>query len=161
MKIENVLADNLKRLREEKGFTQETFGVALEVEGHTVQNWEALRAVPKLKNLGAIAAALGVKPYELFMDPSEKRAYEFRLQLAVKEYEKYLTWYSQMQGEIERMEGKLEAQKTLPYYDITQALALADASALEDIRKRLRLSPAGEQSNSESPAAAAKGRRRG
>jgi transcriptional regulator with XRE-family HTH domain len=69
-KIEHILSLNLKRLRKERGITQETLAERMGVAWTTVQAYEGRRRWPERDNVAALAKALGVREAELFRDPA-------------------------------------------------------------------------------------------
>jgi transcriptional regulator with XRE-family HTH domain len=66
-----LLARNLKRLRQERGgMSQGDLAELAGVELQTIYKYEAKRRWPKAKQLDALAAALKVQPWELLADGS-------------------------------------------------------------------------------------------
>lgn len=61
-----LLAQNIKKLRTELGYTQKTFGIALGVPAQTVSAWERGKQMPTSKHLDAIKETLMVDEYALF-----------------------------------------------------------------------------------------------
>jgi len=64
--VSKALARNVRRLREEKGWTQDELADKLKVEQMAVSLIENNRANPTLQTLEAIAACLGVRFIDLF-----------------------------------------------------------------------------------------------
>jgi transcriptional regulator with XRE-family HTH domain len=60
-----AFSDNLKRLREQKGWTQTEAAEQAGVPFRTMQNWEAGSREPRLDALRKLAAAYGVTVDEL------------------------------------------------------------------------------------------------
>jgi transcriptional regulator with XRE-family HTH domain len=69
--VTKALAVNVKRLRAERGLTQDGLAVAVELEQAAISMIENGRANPTLLNLESIAVALGVDFRDLF-DPAPK-----------------------------------------------------------------------------------------
>jgi transcriptional regulator with XRE-family HTH domain len=67
-----ALARNVRRLRKEKGWTQDELAAKLKIEQTAVSLIENHRANPTLKMLEAIAACLGVRFVDLFDTRSTK-----------------------------------------------------------------------------------------
>ncbi|MBR2730722.1 MAG: helix-turn-helix transcriptional regulator, partial [Clostridia bacterium] len=64
-----MLNENLKRLRTEKGFTQETLAAELHVVRQTVSKWEKGLSVPDAEMLVRIAETLDVsRSFQYFHD---------------------------------------------------------------------------------------------
>ena len=64
--VAKALSRNVRRLRHDKGWTQDELASKLEVEQPAVSLIENGRANPTLKTLEAVAAIFGVKFVELF-----------------------------------------------------------------------------------------------
>ena len=63
------IARNLKRLRRQKGLTQEALADKLHVTRQAVSNWERNQNLPELEVLLAAAEAMGVSVDELLYGP--------------------------------------------------------------------------------------------
>jgi transcriptional regulator with XRE-family HTH domain len=77
MKLERLVIDNIKRIRKEKGISQEKLAEACNTATSYIGLMEIYRNVPKLSTIERIAEALGVDPLILFvrtdMEPTEKK----------------------------------------------------------------------------------------
>lgn len=71
--IARLLADNLKRIRGEKGLTQGQLAEKANVSFGTIQGYESTRRWPELPYVKAIAKALDVPEDELFTDRSRNQ----------------------------------------------------------------------------------------
>jgi len=60
-----ITADMIKRLREERGMTQEALASTLGVSGKAVSRWETGRGYPDITLLEPLSAALGISVAEL------------------------------------------------------------------------------------------------
>jgi transcriptional regulator with XRE-family HTH domain len=69
------IAANIRRLRRERGWTQEQLAEGADLETRYVQTLESRRANPSAATLISVAAALGVGPGTLFRPaaPAERR----------------------------------------------------------------------------------------
>lgn len=67
------LAGALKRLREDRGWTQEELAERLDVSGATISRWEGGHHAPTLEHVQKIAELLGVDPYRFVQDISHDR----------------------------------------------------------------------------------------
>jgi transcriptional regulator with XRE-family HTH domain len=67
-RIRQVLAKNLRRLRDAKGLSQDALAADANQHQGLISEIENGRANVELDTLGKIAAALGVHPRELFED---------------------------------------------------------------------------------------------
>lgn len=65
------IAKNIKRLRTEKGITQEAFSKTVNVSRQAISSWETGRTQPDIEMIGTLAEALGVSIEELIY--GEKR----------------------------------------------------------------------------------------
>ena len=64
--VAKALARNVRRLRKEKGWTQDELAAKLKVEQMAVSLIENNRSNPTLETLEAVAACLGVRFIDLF-----------------------------------------------------------------------------------------------
>ena len=64
--VTKALARNVRRLRKEKGWTQDELAAKLKIEQMAVSLIENNRSNPTLQTLEAIAACLGVRFVDLF-----------------------------------------------------------------------------------------------
>ena len=77
MYLEKLVIDNIKRIRKEKGITQEKLAEACSTATSYIGLMEIYRNVPKLSTIEKIARALDIDPLVLFKDPRENTpAYE-------------------------------------------------------------------------------------
>jgi transcriptional regulator with XRE-family HTH domain len=78
MYLERLVIDNIKRIRKEKGVSQEKLAEACNTATSYIGLMEIYKNVPKLSTIERIAAALDVDPLELFKDknkaPQEQEA---------------------------------------------------------------------------------------
>ena len=65
------IAVNIKRLRLQKGITQEAFAKTVNVSRQAISSWETGRTQPDIEMIGSLADALGVSIEELIY--GEKR----------------------------------------------------------------------------------------
>lgn len=61
----NQFKANLKRIREEKGFSQEELASYLHICRESISKWETGKVSPQLKWVYEIADVLGVNPEDL------------------------------------------------------------------------------------------------
>lgn len=66
MSLERIVIDNIKRIRKEKGITQEELAEACNTATSYIGLMEIYKNVPKLSTIERIANALGVEPQVLF-----------------------------------------------------------------------------------------------
>jgi transcriptional regulator with XRE-family HTH domain len=71
MSLERLVIDNIKRIRKERGISQEKLAEACNTATSYIGLMEIYRNVPKLSTIERIAKALGVDPLELF-EPKTK-----------------------------------------------------------------------------------------
>ena len=69
MSLERTVIDNIKRIRKEKGITQEQLAEACNTATSYIGLMEIYKNVPKLSTIERIATALGVEPQILFQKP--------------------------------------------------------------------------------------------
>jgi transcriptional regulator with XRE-family HTH domain len=78
MDLERLVIDNIKRIRKEKGISQEKLAEACNTATSYIGLMEIYRNVPKLSTIERIAAALDVSPLAFFQSagqlPEEKEA---------------------------------------------------------------------------------------
>ncbi len=75
MKLEKTVIDNIKRIRKEKGITQEQLAEACNTATSYIGLMETYKNIPKLSTIEKIAAALDVQPQILFqkIEPDSNR----------------------------------------------------------------------------------------
>ena len=66
MNLERLVIDNIKRIRKEKGISQEKLAESCNTATSYIGLMEIYRNVPKLSTIERIAEALGVDPLALF-----------------------------------------------------------------------------------------------
>jgi transcriptional regulator with XRE-family HTH domain len=67
MDLRDVLASNVRRLRREKGLTQEELADAADINRTYMSKLETSRTYAGLEILAKLAACLEVEPYQLLM----------------------------------------------------------------------------------------------
>ena len=72
MYLEKLVIDNIRRIRKEKGFSQEKLAEACNTATSYIGLMEIYRNVPKLSTIEKIARALNIDPLILFQDPQKK-----------------------------------------------------------------------------------------
>ena len=70
MSLEKTVIDNIKRIRKEKGITQEQLAEACNTATSYIGLMEIYRNVPKLSTIERIATALDVEPQVLLQKPN-------------------------------------------------------------------------------------------
>ena len=68
MGLERIVIDNIKRIRKEKGFSQEKLAEACNTATSYIGLMETYRNIPKLSTIERIAGALDVDPLVFFVD---------------------------------------------------------------------------------------------
>jgi len=68
MYLKRLVIDNIKRIRKEKGISQEKLAEACNTATSYIGLMETYKNVPKLSTIEKIAKALDVDPLELFKD---------------------------------------------------------------------------------------------
>jgi len=68
MDLERLVIDNIKRIRKEKGFTQEKLAEACDTATSYIGLMEIYRNIPKLSTIEKIAQALSVDPLIFFKE---------------------------------------------------------------------------------------------
>src|SRR3990167_7417617 len=102
-KIREILAENLVRLRGK--MTQSELCDRANISLRYYSDIETSKKKwPQPDKLEALAAALGASPEDLFWTHEMEK----KLSMAVREYEKYLQWYPEMQADITQLQKKLE-----------------------------------------------------
>jgi len=71
MYLERLVIDNIKRLRKDKGISQEKLAEFCNTATSYIGLMEIYKNVPKLSTIERIAKALGVDPLMLFQDKKE------------------------------------------------------------------------------------------
>ena len=71
MSLERFVIDNIKRIRKEKGFSQEKLAEACDTATSYIGLMETYKNVPKLSTIERIARALNVDPLEFFKDKNK------------------------------------------------------------------------------------------
>jgi transcriptional regulator with XRE-family HTH domain len=81
----SLFVQNLRKIRRKCGLTQEQLAEKVNVSTHHIGMIELSRNNPTLELVERIAKALGIKTYELFLDPLSPNEEFERLRLAIKE----------------------------------------------------------------------------
>ena len=71
MSLERLVIDNIKRIRKEKGFTQEKLAEACGTATSYIGLMETYKNIPKLSTIEKIAQALSVEPVVFFKKLNE------------------------------------------------------------------------------------------
>lgn len=71
MYLERLVIDNIKRIRKEKGISQEKLAEACNTATSYIGLMEIYKNVPKLSTIERIANALGIDPLEFFKDKNK------------------------------------------------------------------------------------------
>jgi transcriptional regulator with XRE-family HTH domain len=71
MYLEKLVIDNIKRIRKEKGFSQEKLAEACDTATSYIGLMEIYKNVPKLSTIERIAHALEVDPLDFFKDDNK------------------------------------------------------------------------------------------
>jgi transcriptional regulator with XRE-family HTH domain len=81
MYLERLVINNIKRIRKERGISQEKLAEACNTATSYIGLMEIYKNVPKLSTIERIANALDVDPLVFFQDPNKiSEEYEFELQ---------------------------------------------------------------------------------
>ena len=80
MSLERTVIDNIKRIRKEKGITQEQLAEACNTATSYIGLMEIYKNVPKLSTIERIATALGVEPQILFQKPERDTESENKIE---------------------------------------------------------------------------------
>lgn len=95
MSLERIVIDNIKRIRKEKGITQEQLAEACNTATSYIGLMEIYKNVPKLSTIERIANALGVEPQVLFQkidfDSNREKKIETIKNSVINSIEKELT----------------------------------------------------------------------
>lgn len=83
MYLERLVIDNIKRIRKEKGISQERLAEACNTATSYIGLMEIYKNVPKLSTIERIAKALNVDPLVLFQD-KDKIPLELELEMQNK-----------------------------------------------------------------------------
>lgn len=80
MEVRKRIGANVRRLREEKGLSQEKFGFESDIDRTYISGIERGRRNPTATIIEKIASALGVASFVLLMEPDEPEASKPRRQ---------------------------------------------------------------------------------
>ena len=80
MSLEKIVIDNIKRIRKEKGITQEQLAEACNTATSYIGLMEIYKNVPKLSTIEKIATALDVEPQVLFQKSDLDEESEIRIE---------------------------------------------------------------------------------
>ena len=133
-KIREILAENLVRLRGK--MTQSELCDRANISLRYYSDIETSKKKwPQPDKLEALAAALGASPEDLFWTHEMEK----KLSMAVREYEKYLQWYPEMQADITQLQKKLENLEEESKKN--ENLLKEDTRKYRDFIRALRLNP--------------------
>lgn len=85
MSLEKLVIDNIKRIRKEKGITQEQLAEACNTATSYIGLMEIYKNIPKLSTIEKIAKALDVTPQILFKSPENDLDEEIKIEKIKKE----------------------------------------------------------------------------
>ncbi len=85
MSLEKTVIDNIKRIRKEKGITQEQLAEACNTATSYIGLMEIYKNVPKLSTIERIAKALDVEPQVLFQSKQSDQNTEKKIAKIKKE----------------------------------------------------------------------------
>lgn len=80
MNLEKTVIDNIKRIRKEKGITQEQLAEACNTATSYIGLMEIYKNIPKLSTIERIANALNVEPQVLFQNIEKKSTSEKKIE---------------------------------------------------------------------------------
>ena len=83
MQENNSFAQKLKALRKSKGITQEKLAELLNISIMTIRRWEWGERSPRVEEIKALAAALGVPEADLLNDPPPEHSGEWTIHINV------------------------------------------------------------------------------
>lgn len=84
MYLERLVIDNIKRIRKEKGFSQEKLAEACDTATSYIGLMETYRNVPKLSTIEKIASALDVDPLVFFQKDKKLFPQEKEVEIVLK-----------------------------------------------------------------------------
>ena len=90
MYLGKLVIDNIKRIRKEKGFSQEKLAEACNTATSYIGLMEIYKNIPKLSTIEKIAKALDVDPLVFFHDP-KKQSPEQEKEITIKKEKILLT----------------------------------------------------------------------
>lgn len=79
IEIQKRLSGNMKLYRKDNGFSQEKLAELADVSPETIKSIELLRSWPSQKSLSAIASALNIDVYKLFLPIPSSFEIEFEI----------------------------------------------------------------------------------
>ena len=85
MNLEQIVVTNIRRIRKERGLTQEELAELCDTSVSYIGLLEIGRNIPKLSTIEKIANALGVDYIELFMSPNDQSEVKSRDYSKLKE----------------------------------------------------------------------------
>lgn len=80
MSLEKIVIDNIKRIRKEKGITQEQLAESCNTATSYIGLMEIYKNVPKLSTIEKIATALDVEPQILFQKSDLDKESEIKIE---------------------------------------------------------------------------------
>lgn len=80
MNLEKTVIDNIKRIRKEKGITQEQLAEACNTATSYIGLMEIYKNIPKLSTIERIANALNVEPQVLFQNIKQNSTSEKKIE---------------------------------------------------------------------------------
>ena len=96
MYLERLVIDNIKRIRKEKGISQEKLAEACNTATSYIGLMEIYKNVPKLSTIERIANALNVDPLDFFIDKNK-----FTLEQEIKIQDKKKLILSHIEKELD------------------------------------------------------------
>ena len=90
-RIRDVLAENLKKNRRLRGFTQEQLAEKANISSHYVAMVETRKTFPKPEMLELFAKTLGIEPHQLFTVENDPNESDERLHKKIVSEMKHIT----------------------------------------------------------------------
>jgi Zn-dependent peptidase ImmA (M78 family)/transcriptional regulator with XRE-family HTH domain len=137
-----VLAQNIRRLRTGRHFSQSALATGAGISLPAVKNLELAKSEPRMRTLQAVAKALGVKLPELFQPVRELQSVRFRSTKRMQNRENVLADVARWLDDFNYLEKALKSRLTFrlePVLARCSPAAPAEAAGL--CRKKLGLKP--------------------
>ena len=137
-----ILAQNLRRLRLAKRFSQSELAEAASLSLPAIKSLESAKTKPRLRTLHALAKALGVKLQDLFLPVRELRTVRFRSAKRIRDRENILAEVSRWLDDFHYLEELLQERIPFKLAKVRERCSQVDVvKAAELCRHKLGLKP--------------------
>lgn len=111
--IKSILSYNIKRLRKERGISQEKLAEMTDLNPQTISSFERKLAWPSSESLNKINKALDIRPYELFLIDTDSVISKENVVNEMKKMMESISLHTAENNESKNFAGKFSHKKNM------------------------------------------------